>query len=394
MRRHVQIVAGALLVALAATATVPLAAAQTGKARTTGTPKVTVIASGLNSPKHLLYTSAGVYVAESGTGGSTCVSGPNVEGTGTTQYCEGATGAIALISARHVKVIDGKLPSVVEQDSGEVAGPAAVAVSQTGQISVVFQDELVTSSGANSLPAPASTTFGTFEISRRVVAEVAKFAAAHPQDKATFGGTPGETPYDSDPYDVTPYQGGYALTDAAANDLLRITKTGKISVLAHFPTQAETAPAGTLGPAPVTIDAQAVPTSVVVGPDGALYVGLLRGIPDQPGTAEIYRVTPGHAPTVWATGLTAVTAIAFDPEGRLLATEYSTGGILAPSTVPGALVRISANGKKLTTVPVSGLSAPSGVAVAPDGDVYVADHGVSPGTAKPSGEVLKITGLS
>lgn len=143
----------------------------------------------------------------------------------------------------------------------------------------------------------------------------------------------------------------------------------------------------------MTIDAQAVPTSVVVGPDGALYVGLLRGIPDQPGTADGYRVTPGHAPTVWAKGLTAVTAIAFDLKGRLLATEYSTGGILAPNTVPGALVRISANGRKVTTLPVSGLSAPTGLAVAPDGDVYVTNHGISPGNAKPSGEVLKITGL-
>lgn len=87
-----------------------------------------------------------------------------------------------------------------------------------------------------------------------------------------------------------------------------------------------------------------MPTSVTVGPDGALYVGLLRGVPSDPGTADIYRVVPGHQPQVWAGGLTSVTSIAFDRQGRLLATEYNLGGLLSPPTVPGALVRISDNG--------------------------------------------------
>ena len=58
------------------------------------------------------------------------------------------------------------------------------------------------------------------------------------------------------------------------------------------------------------------PEGIAVTPDGALYVGLLRGVPSDPGTAYIYRVVPGHQPTIWARGLTAVTAIAFDNRGR------------------------------------------------------------------------------
>ena len=88
------------------------------------------------------------------------------------------------------------------------------------------------------------------------------------------------------------------------------------------------------------------PNGLAFGPDGALYVGLLRGVPSLPGTADIYRVVPGQQPQVWAHGLTAVTAVAFDGRGRLLATEYSTGGLLAPPTVPGALVRISRDGRR------------------------------------------------
>ena len=87
-------------------------------------------------------------------------------------------------------------------------------------------------------------------------------------------------------------------------------------MLAGFPAVAEQVPAGVFGnPAPNTVDAQAVPTSVAIGPDGALYVNLLRGAPSDPGTADIYRVVPGHQPEIWARGLTSVTAIAFDGQG-------------------------------------------------------------------------------
>src|SRR6201999_2512201 len=137
---------------------------------------------------------------------------------------------------------------------------------------------------------------------------------------------------------------------------------------------AQQLPAGVLGnPAPITVQGQAVPTSVAVGPDGALYVGLLRGVPSNPGTAEIYRLVAGHEPVVWARGLTSVTAIAFDRRGRLLATEFNTGGLLSPPTVPGALVRISNHGRTVTTLPVPGLYQPTGLAVSANGTVYVSN---------------------
>ena len=79
---------------------------------------------------------------------------------------------------------------------------------------------------------------------------------------------------------------------------------------------------------------------------------------------------------------------------RLLATEFSTGGLLSPPTVPGALVRVSRDGRTVTTLPVSGLFQPTGVAVGSHGTVYVSNYGDSVATAAHPGEILKITGLS
>jgi hypothetical protein len=52
---------------------------------------------------------------------------------------------------------------------------------------------------------------------------------------------------------------------------------------------------------------QAVPTSVVKGPDGAYYVGQLTGFPFPVGGANVFRVVPGHDPEVFAGGFTYIT---------------------------------------------------------------------------------------
>ena len=363
---------------------------------TPGHPTLKVVASGLNSPKHLLWSRDGVYVAESGTGGTNCITGPSIEGQGTTQYCVGDTASVDLVNRFGVKHVLTGLPSVVEQDSMTATGPAAVALNGDS-LAVLYQDALVQADGSTPLPAPFSGTGGKLLLASRAhntwtpAVDFAAYAAAHPQDAATVGGL-GETVYDSDPYDITRYKDGYAVVDAAANSLLYVDKQGTVKLLARFPTEAQTVPAGVLGPVAMTVQAQAVPTSVAVGPDGALYVGTLRGVPSLPGGSQIYRVEASGKMRVYASGLTAVTAIAFDNHGRLLATEFNIGGLLSPRTVPGALVRIDKQGN-VTTLPVEGLFAPTGIAISPSGEVYVANYGVSAGNATPSGEVVRIYGI-
>jgi len=387
-----------LMASLAGTAAVPAVAKATP-----ASIEETVVQGGLNAPRHLVLTGAGLVVTEAGTGGpvgtSNCATGPATEGAGTSQYCTGPTGDIFAISHGQTIPVLSKLPSVIEETIQEVTGPSAIAYGH-GQEAVTIDDFLVNKDGSNNLlPKPFASAFGTLLLlsgGKTRVVDIAAFAAAHPQSAFSLGTIPGETPYDSDPYDVVAYRGGWVVADAGANDLLYVSAAGRVSMLARFPSVAEQLPAGVLGnPTPITVKAQAVPTSVAIGPDGALYVGLLRGVPSDPGTAYIYRVVPGHKPVIWARGLTSVTAIAFDRQGSLLATEFNTGGLLSPPTVPGALVRISNNGQTVTTLPVPGLYQPTGLAVSADGTVYVSNFGDSTTiTSSQPGEIVKITGLS
>ena len=398
MRRKAKAAVTVLAASLAGTLAIPAVANATP-----ASVKVTVVQGGLNAPKHLVLTRTGLVVTESGAvspvGASNCATGAATEGAGTSQFCTSSTGAIFKISPHgQATPVLTELPSVTEEAIDEVTGPSAIAYGH-GQEAVTIDDFLVNKDGGNSLlPRPFASAFGTLRLishGKSKAVDLAAFAAAHPQSAYSLGTVPGEVSYDSDPYDVIAYRGGWVVADAGANDLLYVSATGRVSMLARFPAVAEQAPVGVFGnPTPITVDAQAVPTSVALGPDGALYVSLLRGAPSDPGTADIYRVVPGHQPEIWAHGLTSVTAIAFDRQGRLLATEFNTGGLLSPPTVPGALVRISDNGQTLTTLPVPGLYQPTGVAVSADGTVYVSNYGNSTAASSQPGEIVKITGLS
>src|SRR5206468_11283948 len=115
------------------------------------------------------------------------------------------------------------------------------------------------------------------------------------------------------------------------------------------------------------------------GPDGALYIGFLTGGPFPEGASTIYRLedTNGDGDamdagemSVYAEGLTTVTAIAFDHDGNLLATEFR--GFL---TDPNG--QFAANGDVVMWhgdhwhTLADGLVTPTGLAVGPDGTVYV-----------------------
>ena len=226
-----------------------------------------------------------------------------------------------------------------------------------------------------------------------VIADLARFEARHdPDGGAGPGAALGDPAVDSDPYAFIRSRGGWVVADAAANDVLRVSPRGTISVLSVLPTQTVTPTAAERAryriPAAVRrLRVQSVPTSVVAGPDGALYIGELTGVPFRAGLARVWRLAAdGHA-AVFARGLTMISDLAF--AGRdLLVLEYAASGLGAGST-RGALIRITPDGRH-TVLASSGLAAPTGLAVM-HGYAYVSNHGTSPGAGPlPHGEVVRV----
>jgi hypothetical protein len=133
---------------------------------------------------------------------------------------------------------------------------------------------------------------------------------------------------------------------------------------------------------PAGFPADAVPTDVVQGPDGAWYVSQLVGFPFEPGSSSIWRIVPGHAPQKWATGLTNVTSLAFADDGSLYAVEIAAQGLLNGPV--GALVKVAPHSTAPQVVE-GGLFAPYGVAIRGN-SAYVTTGSVAPG----GGQVVKI----
>src|SRR5690606_12626745 len=122
-------------------------------------------------------------------------------------------------------------------------------------------------------------------------------------------------------------------------------------------------------------------TTVVRGPDGALYVGQLTGFPFPEGGARVYRVVPGQKPTVYASGFTNIIDIAFSGKD-LYVLEIAANGLLSGDP-QGALIKVGKRNRH-TTVLSEGLNMPGGLAIR-DGYAYVSNCSVCPG----QGSVLK-----
>jgi hypothetical protein len=79
------------------------------------------------------------------------------------------------------------------------------------------------------------------------------------------------------------------VADAANNTLLMVGPGSSVRRVAKFPNQVVSTAGVPDFPVPF-VPAEAVPTSVAIGPDGYAYVGELKGFPFTPGTSRVWRV--------------------------------------------------------------------------------------------------------
>jgi sugar lactone lactonase YvrE len=358
--------------------------ARTASTASQSSTRLTVVADDLANPRQLSVAADGsIYVAEAGDGGDRDCAKPAGGGG---EICVGPSGSIARVADGRAEPVISGLPSVASAGGAEASGPADV-VATGSKLAFVIQDTDIDRAGANQFGSPGAA-LGHLATARsdggglRLVADLGRYEALHNPDHGA--GASAADAIQSDPYGLVAYRGGYAVADAAGNDLLWVGPTGAVDVLAVFPTETETTASGS----PVV--AQSVPTSVAVGPDGALYVGELTGAPFKVGAARVWRVVPGRAPVVYASGFTNISAIAFDRTGRLLVLEIDRLG-LSDANGGGELIRLDAD-RRETVLVSQGLTSPTGVAVAADGSIYISNYGSSPSTgAGPHGEILRFT---
>jgi hypothetical protein len=301
----------------------------------------------------------GLYVAEAGRGGA----GPcQVVLPSEPPRCFGLTGAISrLWKGVQERVVTG-LPS--QANALAAGGPHDISFVGRGGAYVTMG-----SGGHPSLRAgwgPGGELFGTvLHIPTsgrwRVVADIAAFELSDNPDHGII---------DTNAFGLLAEPGGRYVADAGGNDILRLEANGDLSVVAVFPARLNS-PRGT----------DSVPTDIVRGPDGALYVSELAGVNFGAGLANIWRVVPGSTPTVYRSGLQTVIDLDFGPDGTLYYLEHASGVFFSG---PGRVVHVLANGTPV--VVAGGLTRPTSLLVADDGTVYVTNNGVTPG----AGQVLKI----
>jgi hypothetical protein len=320
----------------------------------------TTVMTGLDNPRGMaIGPEGGLYVAEAGRGGA----GPcQVVLPNEAPRCFGLSGAITRLWKGVQERVATGLPS--QANAQNTIGPHDISFVGRGSAHVTLG-----SGGHPSLRAgwgPGGELFGTVlqmpaSGKLRMVADLAAFELAHNPDGGVI---------DSNIFGVLAEPGGLYVTDAGGNALLRVEANGDISVAAVFPARLNS-----------TRGTDSVPTDVVRGPDGALYVSELAGVNFAAGLANIWRLLPPAAPTVYRPNLQTVIDLDFGPDGSLYYLQHASGTFFSG---PGQLVRVRPNGA--TSTVVGGLTRPTSLIVADDGTVYVTNNGVTPG----AGQVLKI----
>jgi hypothetical protein len=340
------------------------------RAQAPAPPKVTVVASGLNSPRGLIFGPGGtLYVAEGGKGGSRSTVGRCTQVVPPVgPYTGGFTASISKLSRKGTRtVVAGGLPSSKTSKAlGSLAsGVADVAFGPGGTLFALI-------SGAGCSHGLKGTSNEIVQVHRdgsiTRVANLSAFLKTHPvanPDKADFEP-------DGTWYSFVASGSSFYAVEPNHQELDKITRDGHVRRIIDF---SRFFPGNTDWRGPTAMTSRG----------GSLYVGTLTPFPVKVGAAEVFKVNPKTGRfSVFAAHLTTVLGLAFGRDGALYVLEMSVkNGGPAPAT--GEVVRIKGSHRTLIA---SGLNFPTGMVFGPDGNLYVSVNGF--GAPPGAGQVVRI----
>jgi len=353
---------------------------------------VTVVMSGLDSPRGLAFGPEGaLYVTEAGRGAGV-VASPATDprcfpGPAGGLNCYGPTGAVSRLWRGHQSRVASGLPSIAMPDGNRGTGPTDIVLAQGhAYVTMGLENNPLRRGEFPAIPelaGLASLVHLAASGQSRLVADVGAYEAANnPDGRLTDDGMP---VLDTNPYGLVRFPGGHLMTDAGSNTLLRVRADGDIALIAVFQSRGSSPPRPSFAPSPFLATTDAVPTSVVLGPDGAYYVSELTGVPFVDTRANVYRVVPADEPQMFLvqdaclTGFKMILDMAFDDEGNLYVLQFATGAI--QQTGLGVLIRVTPDKNQsgicaqyqagTRTTVLGGLSRPTSVVIGPDGAIYV-----------------------
>jgi hypothetical protein len=337
------------------------------------------VASGLANPRGLDFAPNGaLYVVEGGSGGpGPCIPSPP---NPTVNRCYGETGAVTRVvpGVGTQRIVTG-LPNFALPDGTMEGGPADISFHGTaGYVTMGLGGDPAFRPAVGHL---AWLLGKILKVTPSGKVQVLADIATH---ESQFN--PGGAAIDSNPYGSLALPGRRVTADAGANALIESLASGRTKTLAVLPMLP---PVAQFPVAP----RQPVPTDVVEGPDGYLYVSQLSGFPFWPQSTTILRVAPdGSSIETYATGFTAAVDLAFDAGGALYVLEIARGqiGPFPPPPAPnpglgiGRLMRKCPGGDPVELL--AGLTFAAGIAIGPDQAVYMTNKS----TSATDGEILRL----
>jgi hypothetical protein len=356
---------------------VPICVAVFSGIKPTLAASFTVVAEGLDNVRGLSFSPDGsLYVTEAGVGGDQLCSAAITMPT--EQACIGRSGSVTRVKDGKQERILTNLPSyALLSNQGQGIGANDIQFDNFGNAYILFGSVPTVNYNNPLLNSPkwgalykVDFNSGTFTS----IADISSYELAKNPDQVLPSGNVVSNPYSFIIEGNTAY-----IANAAANDVLSVKLDGSnLKTVVDFRDQTITTPTG-------EIKYQTVPTGVAIGPDKALYVSQLTGIPIPEGKANIFRIGEDGQTTVYADGFTQLTDLTFDADGNLYALQFANQPFYR-GNLDASLIQIAPDGTRTTLLSGNGLESATALTTGPDGAIYVSNKGDRPN----QGQVLRV----